>query len=73
MKITDIKTLRFHASISPEEQVYTRTGLRNSRSSLLVEVRADEGFTGIGCCSGSGPAIEVIIEVDRFFGIPFYP
>ena len=62
MKITDIRTLRFHASIPPEKQVYSRTGIRNSRSTLLVEVQTDEGFTGIGSCSGNGPIIEVIIE-----------
>lgn len=63
MKITDIKTLRFRAPIPPDEQVYSRTGIRSSRTALLVEVQTDEGFTGIGSCSGyAGPVIEVIIE-----------
>jgi len=63
MKITNIRPLRLYAPIPPEKQVQTRTGIRRSRSGLLVEVQTDEGLTGIGSCSGgSGPVIEVIIE-----------
>jgi D-galactarolactone cycloisomerase len=62
MKITDIKTLRFRAPVPPEKQVYSRTGVRSSRSALLVEVQTDQGLTGIGSCSGNSSVIEVIIE-----------
>lgn len=63
MKITNIRPLRLYAPIPPEKQVQTRTGIRRSRSGLLVEVQTNEGLTGIGSCSGgSGPVIEVIIE-----------
>lgn len=61
MKITDIRPLRFHAAIPPKKQVYSRTGVRNSRSALLVEVQTDEGLTGIGSCSGNSSLLEVII------------
>lgn len=62
MKITDVKTLRLRAPVPPKEQVYSRTGVRTSRSALLVQVETDEGITGIGSCSGNGSLIEVIIE-----------
>ncbi len=62
MKITDIRTIRLRASIPPESQVVSRTGLRRFRSALLVEVHTDAGITGIGSCSGNGTIIEVIVE-----------
>lgn len=62
MKITDIRTIRLRASIPPESQVVSRTGLRRFRSALLVEVHTDAGITGIGSCSGNGAIIEVIVE-----------
>lgn len=36
--------------------------MRKSRSTLLVQVRTDDGVTGLGSCSGNGPLIEFIIE-----------
>ncbi|MGH7771178.1 MAG: mandelate racemase/muconate lactonizing enzyme family protein [Candidatus Binatia bacterium] len=54
--------MRLRAPIPPEGQVRSRTGVRSYRAALLVEVDTDEGFTGIGSCSGNGAIIEVIIE-----------
>lgn len=54
--------MRLRAPIPAENQVMSRTGVRRYRSALLVEVRTDEGITGIGSCSGNGAIIEVIIE-----------
>ena len=62
MKITDIKSIRLRAAIPGEGQVYSRRGVRTSRSTLLVEVHTDEGVSGIGSCSGNGTLIEAIVE-----------
>ena len=62
MKITDIKTIRLRASLPSEGQVHSRSGVRASRSALLVEVHTDEGITGIGSCSGNGMLIEIIVD-----------
>jgi D-galactarolactone cycloisomerase len=61
MKITDVKTIRLRASIPAEGQVFSRSGVRNTRSTTLVQVETDEGVSGIGSCSGNGELIEVII------------
>ena len=61
MKITDVKTIRLRASIPPEGQVFSRSGVRNSRSTTLVQIETDEGVTGFGSCSGNGTLIETII------------
>jgi D-galactarolactone cycloisomerase len=61
MKITDIKTMRLRAAIPTEGQVFSRSGVRSSRSTTLVQVETDEGITGLGSCSGNGELIEVIV------------
>src|SRR5919106_2214680 len=61
MKITDIKTIRLRATIPPEGRVFSRSGVRNSRSTTLIQVHTDEGITGWGSCSGNGELLEVII------------
>jgi D-galactarolactone cycloisomerase len=61
MKITDVKTIRLRASIPPEGQVFSRSGVRNFRSTTLVQIETDEGVTGFGSCSGNGALIETII------------
>lgn len=61
MKISDIKTFRLRAAIPIEGQVFSRSGVRNSRSTTLVQVETDEGITGVGSCSGNGDLIEVIV------------
>jgi D-galactarolactone cycloisomerase len=61
MKITDVKTIRLRAMIPSEGQVFSRSGVRNTRSTTLVQVETDEGVSGIGSCSGNGELIEVII------------
>ena len=61
MKITDVKTIRLRAMIPSEGQVFSRSGVRNTRSTTLVQVQTDEGVSGIGSCSGNGELIEVII------------
>jgi D-galactarolactone cycloisomerase len=62
MKITDVKTIRLRAMIPTEGQVFSRSGIRNSRSATLVQIETDEGITGIGSCSGNGELIEVIVD-----------
>ncbi len=61
MKITDVKTIRLRAAIPTEGQVFSRSGVRSSRSTMLVQVETDEGITGLGSCSGNGELIEVIV------------
>jgi len=61
MKISNVKTIRLRAAIPAEGQVYSRSGVRNTRSTTLVQVETDEGITGIGSCSGNGELIEVIV------------
>jgi D-galactarolactone cycloisomerase len=61
MKITDVKTIRLRAAIPAEGQVFSRSGVRSSRSATLVQIETDEGISGLGSCSGSGELIEVII------------
>lgn len=61
MKISNIKIIRLRAVIPTEGQVYSRSGVRNSRSTTLVQVETDEGVTGVGSCSGNGELIEVIV------------
>jgi D-galactarolactone cycloisomerase len=61
MKITDVKTIRLRATIPTEGQVFSRSGVRNTRSTTLVVVETDEGVSGIGSCSGNGELIEVIV------------
>ena len=61
MKITDVKTIRLRAEIPANGQVFSRSGVRNSRSTTLLQVETDEGITGLGSCSGNGELIEVIV------------
>jgi len=61
MKITDVKTIRLRAVIPTEGQVFSRSGVRNSRSATLVQVETDEGISGIGSCSGNGELLEFIV------------
>jgi D-galactarolactone cycloisomerase len=61
VKITDIKTIRLRAGIPPEGQMFTRSGVRSSRSTTLVQVETDEKITGYGSCSGNGALIEIIV------------
>jgi D-galactarolactone cycloisomerase len=62
MKITDVKTVRLRATIPTEGQVFSRSGMRNTRSTTLVQVETDQGITGIGSCSGNGELLEFISE-----------
>jgi D-galactarolactone cycloisomerase len=61
MKITDVKTIRLRATIPTEGQVFSRSGVRSTRSTTLVQVETDEGVIGIGSASGNGELIEVIV------------
>src|SRR5512135_14804 len=61
MKITDVKTIRLRAQIPPDGQVFSRSGVRNSRSATLVQVNTDEGIFGLGSCSGNGELVEAIV------------
>lgn len=61
MKITEIKTLRLRAAIPQEGQVFSRSGVRNFRSTTLVQIDTDQGVSGLGSCSGNGELIEFIV------------
>lgn len=61
MKITDVRTIRLRAEIPSEGQVFSRSGIRNSRSATLVQVETDKAITGLGSCSGNGELIEFIV------------
>jgi len=61
MRITDVKTIRLRATIPDEGQVFSRSGVRSTRSATLVSVETDEGLSGVGSCSGNGELIEVIV------------
>lgn len=61
MKISNIRTIRLRASIPAEGQVFSRSGVRSSRSATLVQVETDEGISGWGSCSGNGELIEIIV------------
>ena len=61
MKITDVKTIRLRAEVPVEGQVFSRSGVRSSRSATLVQIDTDEGIDGVGSCSGNGELIEAII------------
>jgi L-alanine-DL-glutamate epimerase-like enolase superfamily enzyme len=62
MKITDVRAIRLRASIPEQRQVFSRSGVRNTRSTTLIQIDTDEGITGFGSCSGNGELIEMIIE-----------
>ncbi len=61
MKITDVKTIRLRTTIPTEGQVFSRSGVRNSRFATLVQIETDQGIAGLGSCSGNGELIEVIV------------
>src|ERR1043165_1266644 len=61
MKITDLQTIRLRASIPAEGQVFSRSGVRSTRSTTLLQVETDEGISGIGSASGNGELIELIV------------
>jgi D-galactarolactone cycloisomerase len=61
MKIIDVKTIRLRATIPTEGQVFSRSGVRNSRAATLVQIETDQGINGLGSCSGNGELIEVIV------------
>jgi D-galactarolactone cycloisomerase len=61
MKITDVQTIRLRAAIPTDGQVFSRSGVRSTRSTTLVRVDTDEGISGIGSSSGNGELIEVIV------------
>ena len=62
MKVTDIQTIRLRAPIPREGRVFSRSGIRSTRSTTLVQVETDERITGVGSCSGNGELVEFIIE-----------
>ncbi|MGH7817319.1 MAG: mandelate racemase/muconate lactonizing enzyme family protein [Candidatus Binatia bacterium] len=61
MKITDVKTIRLRATIPTDGQVFSRSGVRNTRSTTLIQVETDEGVSGLGSSSGNGELIEFIV------------
>ncbi|HET9548619.1 MAG TPA: mandelate racemase/muconate lactonizing enzyme family protein [Candidatus Binatia bacterium] len=61
MKITDVQTIRLRAAIPADGQVFSRSGVRSTRSTTLVRVDTDDGISGIGSASGNGELIEVIV------------
>jgi D-galactarolactone cycloisomerase len=61
MKITDVQTIRLRAPIPADGQVFSRSGLRSTRSTTLLRIDTDEGIYGLGSASGNGELIEAIV------------
>ena len=61
MKIIDVKTIRLRAEIPAAGQVFSRSGVRNTRSTTLIKVETDDGIYGLGSASGNGELIEFIV------------
>jgi D-galactarolactone cycloisomerase len=61
MKITDVRTIRLRAEVPTDGQVFSRSGVRRSRSATLVQIDTDEGVSGLGSSSGNGELIEAIV------------
>jgi len=61
MKITDIQTIRLRAPIPPQGQVFSRSGVRSTRSATLIRVDTDVGIFGLGSASGNGELVEAIV------------
>jgi D-galactarolactone cycloisomerase len=62
VKITGVETMRLRAAVPEAWQVFSRSGVRSSRSTTLLQIATDEGVSGIGSCSGNGELIEVIVH-----------
>jgi D-galactarolactone cycloisomerase len=62
MKITDVRAIRLKADIPSEARLTSRSGLRTSRTTVLVRVETDAGINGVGSCSGNGTIIAFIID-----------
>lgn len=61
MKVTDVHTIRLRAPIPIDGQVFSRSGVRSTRSATLVRIDTDEGIYGLGSASGNGELIESIV------------
>ncbi|MGZ8522228.1 MAG: hypothetical protein ACXWX7_19010, partial [Candidatus Binatia bacterium] len=61
MKITNVITIRLRAEIPAAGQVFSRSGVRNTRSTTLIKVETDDGVYGLGSASGNGELIEFIV------------
>ncbi|MGE5304973.1 MAG: mandelate racemase/muconate lactonizing enzyme family protein [Alphaproteobacteria bacterium] len=61
MKITNVSAIRLRAAIPTDGQVFSRSGVRNHRSTTLVKIDTDEGVSGFGSSSGNGELIEFIV------------
>jgi len=61
MKITDVRTIRLRAPIPADGQVFSRSGVRSSRSTTLLRIDTDEDIYGLGSASGNGELIEAIV------------
>jgi D-galactarolactone cycloisomerase len=61
MKITDVQTIRLRAPIPADGQVFSRSGVRRTRSTTLLRIDTDEDVYGLGSASGNGELIEAIV------------
>lgn len=59
MKITDVKTHLVHCPIPEVERVRSGAGLKLARQAAFVEIRTDEGLTGIGPCSFGSASLDL--------------
>ena len=64
MKITDVQTLRLRAPIPAEGQVFSRSGVRRTRSTTLLRVETDEGIWGIGSASAINARGDLLVWVN---------
>jgi len=59
MKITELVTHLVHVPIPLQEQVRSGAGRKLARQAALVEVRTDEGVSGIGPCSFGSASVDL--------------
>jgi L-alanine-DL-glutamate epimerase-like enolase superfamily enzyme len=60
MKITDVKPFACARKFLCRS-VFSRSGVRNNRSTTLIKVETDDGTYGLGSASGNGDLIEFIV------------
>ena len=64
MKITDVIVHMLSAPIPPARQHRTDLGQAVKAEAAVVEVRTDEGLSGIGPAFGSPPVIRAVVEAE---------
>jgi len=59
LKITEVKTHLVHCPIPEHERVRSGAGLKLARQAAFVEIRTDQGLSGIGPCSFGSASLDL--------------